>query len=120
VELPLVGGTLALWLVAPETCLRDALGIPAPGAPEILLLRMNAATTGSLVFVLYAWLLTRDRVHHATFRAFQACLGIGDLLIVLASVFGFGTSSRPAVPATQLGLAAGWGLVRIRYLLRRG
>ena len=119
VELPLVLGTLAFWLAAPATYLRDTVGIAAPGAAEILLLRLYAGTVGSLVFGFYAWLLAQKAVHVATFRAFQASLGLGDVAIVLASLAAWSDSERHDMLGIQIGMATLWGIIRLVFLIRR-
>lgn len=119
-ELPLVLITLALWLIAPITYLRDTVGIARPGPPEVLLLRLYAGTVGSLVFGFYAWLLSRRDVHLPTFRAFQVCLLAGDVAMIAASVAHWPHATQHALLAGQIGLAALWGCVRCGYLLRSG
>ncbi len=118
VELPLVAVTLALWLLAPATYLHDTVGIAAPGAPEILLLRLYAGTVASLVFGFYAWLLWQPTVHRPTFRAFQACLGAGDVAVVAASLAHWPHATNHTLLAAQIGMATLWGAVRGGYLLR--
>jgi hypothetical protein len=95
------------------------VGIASPGAAEVLLLRLYAGTVASLVFGFYAWLLSRPAVHVPTFRAFQACLGLGDVFIVAASLAHLSTSTRPGMLGVQIGMATLWGIVRVVYLSRR-
>src|SRR5690349_18867925 len=86
IELPLVLGTVVFWTVAPRAYLADTVGIASPGAADVLLLRLYAGTVASLVFGFYAWMLSRRAVHVPTFRAFQVCLGLGDVFIVAAGL----------------------------------
>ncbi len=118
-ELPLVAITLALWLAAPETYLRDTVGIAQPGAAEVLLLRLYAGTVASLVFGFYAWMLAQSRVHGPTFRAFQVCLGVGDVALVAASLAHWSHAAQHTMLATQIAMATLWGVVRTVFLLRR-
>ncbi len=120
VELPLVLSALGLWLAAPTTYLRDTVGIAQPGPPEVLLLRLYAGTVGSLVLGFYGWLLLQRSVHLPTFRAFQVCLGVGDLAIFAAGVAHWPATDRHDLLAVQMGMAALWGVVRSVYVLRVG
>ena len=118
VEIPLVALTLVLWLAAPETYLRDTVGIAAPGPAEVFLLRLYAGTVGSLVFGFYAWLLWQKAVHVPTFRAFQVWLGVGDVAMVVGAALYWSHASRHDLLATQIGLATLWGGLRGWYLWR--
>lgn len=118
VELPLVAVTLALWLIAPTIYLHDTLGIARPGASEVLLLRLYAGTVGSLVFAFYAWLLWQKTVHGPTFRAFQVCLGLGDVAVVAASAAHWSSATAHGPLTAQIAMAALWGVLRGVFLLR--
>ncbi len=120
VEIPLVAGTVVYWLVAPATYLHDAVGVAAPRPPDVLLLRLYAGSVASLALVFYTWLLAQPRVHQATFRAFQVCLGVGDAAIVAASLAYWAAASDRRLLAAQLGMAAFWGMVRAVFVVQRG
>lgn len=117
IEIPLVAGTLLLWLLAPERYLHDTLGIATPGPAEVLLLRLYAGSVGSLVLCFYAWWLAQRVVHRPAFRAFQVCLGLGDLAIVAASLLHWPHAVEHGMLAVQIGMALLWGGLRTGFVL---
>lgn len=118
VEIPVTAVAVGIWLASPATYLHGMLGMTASGPPELLLLRLYAATVGSLVIGFYTWLLAQKAVHMPTFRAFQVCLGAGDVAMILATVLAWPTQAPHDMLAMQIGLAALWGTIRAVFWLQ--
>jgi hypothetical protein len=118
IEIPLVAFTLALWVFQPDTYLHDAIGITTPGEAERFLLRLSAGTVASLILAFYGWLLIQPTVHLPTFRAYQVCLGIGDVFIIAASLMYWPANQQHDALIAQIAMACFWGLIRIIFLIR--
>ncbi len=119
VELPIVAGTLAYWLIDPDAFLTGSMGVTDPGPPERYLLTMYAGVVGSLVFWFYARLLLTRPIDLRTFRLFQEALLLGDGLIVGATLWLSGdVDVQPAMATAQMGMASFWGAVRAVFLAR--
>lgn len=119
VELPLVLGTLAYWVLAPGSYLSGVLAVAAPESGVRYLLELYAGSVGSLVLYAYARLLFTQKVHLPSFRIFQEGLLVGDIAVVAVSVQMLAEAIVPSGPAAaQLVMALGWGLVRVVFLMR--
>lgn len=117
VELPLVGGTVGYWLLAPGDYLSQTLGIEAASPEVVHLLWLYAGVVASLVFWFYLRLLASARIHLRTFRLYQEALLVGDVWIVAVGALMLrGAVGDPTMAAVQIGMATFWGLVRVVFL----
>lgn len=118
-ELPLVAGTVAFALAAPERFAREAFGIEAFEPAVHTLLLSYTSVVATAVGLFYARLLLARSVHLPTFRHYQEALLLGDVGIVALWSWALATRavSGPA-PITGMTLALAWGAVRVVFLAR--
>ena len=118
VELPLMGGTAIFALAAPDAFVKAAFGLPSADGGVLPLLLSYVGLIVALAW-LYGRLLFASEFHRPSFRRFQECLLVGDVVLAVgwpAALAGQGALPPPALAG--MGMAIVWGTIRATYLVR--
>ena len=117
VELPLMGGTAVFALAAPDAFVKAAFGLPSADGGVFPLLLSYVGLIVALLW-LYGRFLFAGDFHLPSFRRFQECLLVGDVVLVFGWPAGLGDGPIPAPAIAGMAMAFVWGTIRATYLVR--